>query len=225
MQLAFLIQSVCDVGISFSLLNCCIVFHFIAMLPFPIHGLLFFGYAAAWGSLVPWPGIKPIPPMELQNFNHWTTSEFLDGCLDFQFFSLLQTVLELFAYGTLLKCAVVSLTKVQERELVDLSAYVVIFEILLFVLFLKLDLIAVYINPLPTNMLLLFNVLFYTCQIQKVILLYGEVEYSIEIWFSLHIFLLYSFLTIFLNLWLFWDCFPLSWRISSQRSVMEVACW
>ena len=119
--------------------------------------------------------------MELQNFNHWTTSEFLDGCLDFQFFSLLQTVLELFAYGTLLKCAVVSLTKVQERELVDLSAYVVIFEILLFVLFLKLDLIAVYINPLPTNMLLLFNVLFYNCQIQKVILLYGEVEYSIEI--------------------------------------------
>ena len=47
-------------------------------------------------------------------------------------------VLELFVHGTLLKCAVVSLTKVQERELVDLSVYLVILEILLFVLFLKL---------------------------------------------------------------------------------------
>lgn len=66
------------------------------------------------------------------------------------FFSI-TVVLELFVHGTLLKCAVVSLTKVQERELVDLSVYVVILESLLFVLFLKLGLIAVYLYQSSPN--------------------------------------------------------------------------
>ena len=37
---------------------------------------LFFFLGAACRILVPWPGIKPVPPaMEAQSLNHWTTRE------------------------------------------------------------------------------------------------------------------------------------------------------
>ena len=43
----------------------------------------------AHGTLVPWPGIKPVPPaLETQGLNHWTTKEIPENCFKEQKFML-----------------------------------------------------------------------------------------------------------------------------------------
>ena len=69
----------------------------------PISYISFFFFLwqhhSAWGILVPWPGIKPMPPeVEAWSLNHWTAREFPPSALWSQIYFFLFTFFVFFNF-------------------------------------------------------------------------------------------------------------------------------